>query len=209
MSKHKHSNSQQPDPLASAVATPSGEPAAPDAAPAAESTPASPTAETSPEASAPPAEPPAPDPAVTTVATFKLAEPPAVLPEEPLPEILEDETAAALRDAPPVIVPTREQVIKAGYSETAVDRIIAEQKALRAAQSRAKGLLVKPGLRLLVKRATSFWCIGQELVPGIAKDVPVEKLTKVQLLEIGTVKDKFISVEEIEIEVEDEPSDGK
>lgn len=58
-----------------------------------------------------------------------------------------------------------------------------------------------PGLRLLCKRRKRFWCIQKPLDPGKPLDVKISDLSEAQLLEIETKKDKFITVEEIEIEV--------
>lgn len=111
-------------------------------------------------------------------------------------------------------VPGRLELIEHGWTVAQADIIVTHMAAAKEAlDDLAKygepppgcqpvGYL--PGLRLIVKRSTRFWCLGRPIDPGHPIEVLVRDLSEAQLLEIDIVKDKFITVEEIEIPIYDD-----
>lgn len=111
-------------------------------------------------------------------------------------------------------VPSRLELIEHGWTAAQADIIVTHMVAARdALDDLAKygepppgrqPVTYLPGLRLIVKRSTRFWCIGRPIDPGHPVEVLVRDLSEAQMLEIDIVKDKFVTVEEIEIPIYDD-----
>ena len=130
-----------------------------------------------------------------------LEERPVVEPSPAEPEIPEAAEIPPLPD-----VPERGWLLEQGRSEQEADAIIKHLSALHdeltAINAPPKPTKLVPAFRLFSKRPGGFWVAGRQVKTGSALEIPIEQLDESQLREIETVKERYISVEEIELEVE-------
>lgn len=115
---------------------------------------------------------------------------------------------------PSFVAPSRLELIEHGWTAAQADIIVAHMVAAKESLDALskygepppgrQPVTYLPGLRLIVKRSTRFWCIGRPIDPGRPVEVLVRDLSEAQLLEIDIVKDKFVTVEEIEIPIYDD-----
>jgi hypothetical protein len=128
------------------------------------------------------------------------------------PEPPQDEMPT--QSPPPILppIPSREMLIDDGFSNAATDIIIDHMTKMHAevAALNAKPRIVvsKPALRLMAMRERGFWCCGRHLSISEPWEPLIEQLTEAQKHEIDDVRGKFISVEEIEVEIEIEKPDS-